>query len=410
MAQLRIANSVRLILAMFQLYADIETGFGQAILNILKKNYPDQDIDASASQIGHKMMAIARRQLQGNDDAAMDSIQNYLTYIAVGSKNETDDEGNIVKDEEGNPVERTTPKPFDFAKHFDTWKAALNAIYSNVKRNAMGRSMNKTKRNKKEKGIDDSFGRKTEDGKAEDGESRIPTDEDTALGKALDDKAALKEFYDVLDEHIPDLKAFLSPNAAKLFDLIFEDNIGDFGSDVKANMNQATALKEKYPELYEENQKRWSGFVGDLRKKLLKEIWDYIETEMSNKDYARIREQFFSEADPSAVRKIEKQKGDDKTAYQKMLDENKVSRLKAKLEADGSLSKKDQGDLDRLSKRLKEQGVDVDAIKADADAGAAGAKKKKKEKKQKEKEQQQISSLISIAHKLSASNIKPMWL
>lgn len=408
MAQARIANSVRLILAMFRLYADVEAGFGKAIINILKKNFPDQNVDISPGRLGHKMMMIARRQLQGNDDKAMDAIQEYLTYITTGSKNETDEEGNVKKDEDGNPIRRSTPNPFNFAKHFSTWESALNAIYSNIKRSAMGRSMTQSKKRKQEKGIDESFGRRTEDGKAEDGEARIPTDENTPLGKALDDKAALKEFYTVIDEHIPDLKEFLSPDAAKLFDLVFEDNIGDFGSDVKANMNQATAMKEKYPELFEKNSKRWSGFIGDLRKKLLKEIWDYIETEMSNKDYARIREQFFSEVDPTVVRKLEKEKSGGKESYQRMLDENKISRLKAKLEADGSLEGKDQKDFDRLSKRLKEQGVDVDAIKADENAGAAGAKKKKKEKREQE-QAQQASLALSVAQRLSASYTNSSW-
>ena len=389
-----------MILAMFRLYADIETDFGKGILEILKRQYPDQDVNANPAQVGHKMMNIARKQLQGNDTESMDAIQDLLTYLATGSKHETDERGVIQRDEDGQPIERTEPKPWDFAKDWDTWEKALNAIYSNLKSTAMSRSMGGFKRKKKERGIEEAFGRRTDEGKFEDAEARIPTGDETMLGKALDDKAALSEFYGVIDEHIDDLKAFLSEDARKLFELIFEDEVGDFGSDVKANMGQASALKEKHPDLFEKNAKRWSGFVGDLRKKLLSEIWDYIEAEMSHKDYARLREQFFSEVDPSAVRKMEKKKEEDKTSYMRMLDENKIARLKAKKESGGELSAKDQKDFDRLEKRLKDQGVDVDAIQADASAGA-GRKKKD--------DVQQTASILAAAYRLSSRTVVPAW-
>lgn len=401
MATNRIASSVRLVLAMFRIYADIETDFGKGILEILKRQYPDQDVDADPAQVGHKMMNIARKQLQGNDTEAMDAIQDLLTYLATGSKHETDERGVIKRDDDGQPIERTEPKPWNFAKDWDTWNEALNAIYSNLKSTAMSRSMGGFSRKKKERGIDEAFGRRTDEGKFEDAESRIPTSDDTALGQALDDKSALKEFYTLIDEHIGDLKSSLSENTRKLFELIFEDEVGDFGSDVKANMGQASALKDKHPDLYEKNAKRWSGFVGDLRKKLLSEIWEYIENEMSHKDYARLREQFFSEVDPSAVRRMEKKKEEDKASYQKMLDENKISRLKAKAES-GELSAKDQKDFERLEKRLKEQGVDVDAIPADASAGA-GRKKKKDD------DVQQVASLLASALRLSSRPASPAW-
>jgi hypothetical protein len=228
----------------------------------------------------------------------------------------------------------------------------------------MGRSISKTKKKKQEKSVDDAFGVRGEGGgDPEGGEGRLPTDPESGLGKALDDKAAVKSFLDVIDEHIEDIKQFLSPDTRKLFDLIFEDEIGSFSSDIKENMGQASALKEKYPELYEKNAKRWSGFVGDLRKKLLTEIWNYIETEMSNKDFARLRDQFFSDVDPSVVRKLEREKSKGKDDYQKGLDERKLSRLKAKKES-GSLTSQEQKDFDRLAKRLSEQGVDIDAIPA----------------------------------------------
>ncbi|MGW8180322.1 MAG: hypothetical protein ACWGQW_16420, partial [bacterium] len=306
MATTRIAHSVRLILAMFRLYADIETDFGKAIVQILKRQYPDQDVDIDPARLGRKLMAIARGQLQGNDDKAMDAIQDFLTYISVGSKYETDERGVVQRDEDGNPIERSEPKPWDFRKDFDTWKKALNAMYSNLKQNAKGRSMSRMKKEKQERSVDEAFGTRSEGDAPSGGEGQIPTDEDTSLGKTGEEKAALKEFYDLIDEHINDLKAHLGPDTGKLFELIYDDGIGDFGSDIKANMGQASALKEKYPDLYEKNAKRWSGFVGDLRKKLLKEIWSYIEQEMSHNDFVRLRDQFFADVDPSAVRRQEK--------------------------------------------------------------------------------------------------------
>lgn len=406
MAKYRIANSMRLILAMFHLYAGIETDFGKAITDILKRQFPDQDLPESPAQIGSKLMNIARKQLRGNDTEAMDAIQDLLTYLATGSRYETDSRGVIQRNEDGKPIERTEAKPWDFAKDWKSPKDALGAIYSNLKSTAMSRSMGGSRRQKKERGIDESFGRKTDDGKLEDAESRIPTDSDTPLGQALDDKAALKEFYELIDEHLGDLKSFLTDDSRKLFELIFEDEIGDFGSDVKANMGQATALKEKYPDLYESKKNRWSGFVGDLRKKLLKEIWDYIEQEMSHKDFERLRDQFFSDADPSAVRRMERQKEDDKSSYQRMLDENKISRLKAKQDSGTGLSKKEQGDFDRLKTRLESQGVDVDAIKADA---SAGAKSRKKKDESEGDGAQQMASNLATAALVSSSSTIPAW-
>lgn len=353
--RVRIANSIRLILAMFRLYADAATDFGKSIVDILKKQYPDQEVDADPAQIGHKLMAIARKQLQYNDQDAMDAIQDLLTYLTTGSQYEVDDKGRVQYDKEGEPIPRKSGKPWDFAKDWDTWQKALDAIYSNLRSTSMGRSITKTRRRKKERSVDEAYGVRGEEGGApEGGEARMPTDTETNLGKALDDKAAVREFINLIDEHLEDLKNFLSPDAQKLFDLIFDDEVGSFGSDIKENMGQATALQKKYPELYEKHAKRWSGFVGDLRKKLLAEIWDYIEKEMSDRDYARLREHFFADVAPSAVRKKEREKEGEKESYQRGLDERKLSRLKAKLEA-GGLSAKEQADFDRLSKRLNEE-------------------------------------------------------
>ncbi|HED37908.1 MAG TPA: hypothetical protein ENI76_06660, partial [Ignavibacteria bacterium] len=269
MATLRISNSIRLILSIFRLYAGIEEGFGESILQILEDQYPDQFIDMDPARLGHKLMGIARRQTQGNDSDAMDAIQDLLTYLSTGPRFKRDDKGKTIVDPTTGKMEETEEsKPWDFTKDSDTWQEALVKIYSNLKSTAMSKSMGKMRKTKQERSIDEAFGRKTDDGGHEDAMNRIPDNTETMLSKALDDKTAIKEFIELIDEHLPDLRTSLSSDALKLFTLIFDDGVGDFSSNIKENMGQASALKEQYPDLYEKNIKRWSGFVGDLRRKL----------------------------------------------------------------------------------------------------------------------------------------------
>jgi hypothetical protein len=440
--RIRIANSVRLILAMFRLYADIETDFGKGALEILKRAYPDQNIDADPAQVGHKLMNIARKQLQYNDQDAMDAIQEYLAYVSTGSKYETDEEGRRAKfkvDEAGDPVldeagkpipdpdgeyiPRITPDPFDFATGAETWQEALGNMYSNLRRKGITRSQKKIEKGQKERGIDEAYGRRTDEG-SEGGEGRMPTDPETMLGTALDDAAALKEFYKLIDEHIPDLKASMQDDDVRsFFELVFDHNVGGFGSDIKENMGQATELKEQFPEVYQRFLDKWEGkvkniglkwssYVGDLRKKVLKAIWDYIEDEMSNKDYMRLKDQFFADIDPSAMRRQEKQKEEGKASYQRMRDENNIARLKAKLEKDGELSDADQKKFDRIKEKLEGQGVDVGAIEADPYAGAKGKREKEQEEEADEAESSSTASsavTVGMAFHLAGLPTRPAW-
>lgn len=391
----RISASVRVILAMFRLYADIEAGFGKAVIDILKKQYPDAKIDIQPGTIGHKMMAIARREVQNNNDDAYDVLQRFLTYITTGSEWSVNEKGERVK--------RKESAPFDFTKDSPTWEDALKNMYSNIRLRGIEVSKGKTNRGKKERSIDQAYGTRPEGGGSpEGGEGKMPTPEENALGKALDDQAAIQEFMTVIDEHVDDMRNSMPVEQRALFDLIMLDEIGGFGSDIKENMGQATALKEKLengsPEekaIYEKNAKRWSGFVGDTRKKLLDSIWGYIENEMSNKDFARLREEFFSDTSPEAVRKIEKDKVQGKIDYQRGIDLRKVLRMREKEKA-GSLSDKEKKSLDSLIKKLelelKKEGKTLDeALQAEA---AKGGPKDEPEGGQ--------SSQASIAHRLAA--------
>lgn len=384
---------------MMRLYAGIESNFGKAVLDILRKQYPGQEITETAGSIGAKLMSIARKQLQGNDTNSEEAIQNFLTYITTGSTHETDERGVIKRDEDGEPIMRTTGKPWDFAKDFDNWNDALRAMFNNLRTTAMSGSMGNSRRKKNERSVDDAFGTRDEDGGAKgNGEGRMPTPVDTELGKALDDHAAAKEFFDAIQDWLPELEKTLSPEEKIIFDSIMEDDTGSFGSDIKENMGHASLLKaifqEKLPEVYAKHEKRWSGYVGDTKKKLLKKITDFAEEELPESVYDTLYD--MHGADPRESEKIENKKLQDKDDYQRGIDERKVARLKARAEADPGLSPKDEEELARLTKKLDGMGVDVDAIKPDANAGAGKPKKPKAGEKA-----AQSASLVAMASNIA---------
>jgi hypothetical protein len=374
-----IAPSIRLILAMFRLYADVNTGIGKGLIDILKRSYPGENINLDPQAIGAKLMNIAKKQVQQDETRAQDVIQDFFTYLV--SKN------------------------WDFKKDFPKWQDALDVVYTNVRRRAISESMGSSRKKKRERGVDDAYGQRPEGGGTpEGGEARMPTDPESSLGKALDDKAAVKEFIDLIDEHVNDLKGTLSQDSRALFDLVFEDNIGSFGSDIKENMGQASALKEKYPDLYKKHEKRWSGFVGDLRKKLLDEIWKYIDEYMEPAAYDQLKETFFGDADPSAVRRMEKKKVQDKLDYQRGIDERKVARFKWK-EEKGSLTPAEKKSYDSLAKKLKKDGVNVDVIKAEENPG----KGKEEVGESQVAAELPLPRALRIAARVAIKSVNPDW-
>jgi hypothetical protein len=390
----KISASIRLIMAMFRLYAGMEASWGRVVKDILRKQYPDAkaEIDSGMSDqaLGQKMLAIAMKQTQYDETKAQDAVQNALAYFSTGTtryesaeeqeeryqerleeykQKPTDSKGK----KKAPPEPPKTPQPFDFTKGSPTWEDALRNIYSNIRTKAMSGSMGYTKKEKRERSIDQAYGQRGEEGGAkEGGEGRMPTPDAPGgvsglsnIGQALDDKAGVKQFIDLIDENLPDLKDFLnsrSPDQLKLFSLVFDDDVGSFGSDVKENMSQATALKEKYPELYEKNQKRWSGFVGDLRKKVLAGIWDFVEKHLTPSEYETLYDTFFSDTTPTAVDKAEKEKSGGKLEYQQGIDERKLAKWKW-MEQEGKLSDKEKASYDALKKKLQDT-VDIDAVPA----------------------------------------------
>lgn len=396
----KISASIRLIMAMFRLYAALEENWGRAIKDILRKHFPDAKAEinkASDHSIGQKLMAIAMKQTQYNETKAQDAIQDAIMYWSTGTAEynrgaiERRDYDKAMKEYEAakvkaegegkpappppdvkKPKDVKLPEPFDFSESGETWEDALNNMYSNLRSRAMSHSMGYTKKEKKERSIDQAYGQRGDEGGApEGGEGRMPTPEVDggvgsagSIGQALDDKTGIKEFVDLIDDALPDLKNFFmkrDPDQLKLFELVFDDDVGSFGSDVNENMNQATALKEKHPDLFQKNQKRWSGFVGDLRKKVLAGIAEFVETHLAPGEYEALYDSFFSDTTPRAVEKLEKEKGSAKLEYQQGIDERKLSKWKW-MEQEGKLDDKSKKSYENLKKKLQDQGVDVGSI------------------------------------------------
>lgn len=421
----RVAASVRLILAMFRLYANLEAGFGQAVLDILKKQYPDQahEIDLTPMQIGRQMVNKAKKEVQNDEQAAYDVVQDWLVKV---TKAQTDFRGDKVDKETGEVTSQGAK----------TWRQALNNIINNVRKQGISKSQQKYRDNtpdedkyagklwlkgkadagekgftwdeRKEKELqalakklkdqgvdpstvqpkrpsrdgqrtqtlDEAFGKRGEDGgDPTGGEGAVPADAGIggggSMSRPLDDKAALKSFYELIDEHIPELKRTLSDETRPLFELIFDYDIGSFRSAIDENMGQASELAsmltsgeiemreetvtdesgkkvkkdvpgtgtktkgyptEQSKKQYEDHAKRWTGYVGDLRKKLLDEIWEYVRSYMTPQEFAVLRERFFRDTDAKSVRGLEKKKEQDRDTYQRGIDERKVARIKWELE------------------------------------------------------------------------------
>jgi len=355
MSKIQLASSTRFILAMFRLIAAaFEDGVGRGVISILKKQYPDADIDANPSQVGNKLMNIVKKQVQGSETDAQDALQDFLRYLVESE--------------------------FDFTKGSKTWREAINNIYSNARTKAISYSMSKMKKVKRTKGIDDAFGTRGDGGDAPSGgEGRIESPNE-GLGARLDDRAAIKEFLDLIEDHLQDLRKTLTSDSRALFDLIFFDEEGSFSNDIKENMGQASKLKELNPDMFEKNKNRWSGFVGDLRKKLLSEIWNYIDNNLTQGEYNILKETFFGDTSPEYIRRKEKEKVSDKENYQQGIDERKIAKWKWQQE-NSTFSEKDKKSFDSLSKKLKSMGVDVDSIPATEDPDAKTWKIQPKNKK-----------------------------
>lgn len=269
-------------------------------------------------------------------------------------------------------------------------------------------SAKKKYKGQRNKSIDEAFGTRGEEGgEPTGGEARIPDTE--GLGKALDDRAAVKEFMDLLEEEVPNLRKTLSPEELALFDLIFYEDVGGFGSDIKENMGQASELKEKLmssPEgqaIVQKNDKRWSGFVGDTRKKLLSKIQDFVENVLSPAQQQVLYDTFFSDTTEGELEAAEQKKEQEKADYQRGIDERKIARWKWEIQNTGPLDPKEQKAYTALMRKLQDQGVDANAI--EPSENPEGSAKTTKEKRQKLKGAPagvQQASVLQIASRVAS--------
>ena len=443
----RLSVSTRFILAVLRLSANIAEGFGGAVVEILRKQYPEmlkemkedpQYKENPGASIGHKMVAIARKQLQYNEQDAYDAIQDFLVYI-TSSKYDF-----RAETKKGRPGA-------------STWRQALGNIYANLRSRSMSHSFKKFKagkftdeeryadmlwrrnqvisgnprytwgdedddelgklgrsllsrdvdlkkiiptklrrKNTRDKSIDEAFGKRGEEGGApEGGLGRIPQTTETPSGMPVDEKAAKKSFLETLDRIIPDLKDNLPLTAENLsaqrflFEFIFDDEgSGTFLPDIKANMGQATDFRD-YLEMIATGKcidcegkgcekckgtgqrpvgpkakeaqaildrygKRWSGFVGDTRVRLMKSIQKFTEEYLPDHEYEQLWNEFFTDVSPQAVEKAQKRVELEQLSYQRGLDLRKIVRMQER-EKLGMLSEKDKQDLTKLRQKVMKE-------------------------------------------------------
>ncbi len=220
---------------------------GRAVRELLEKQFPGNAPRGTDEVIGQKVMKAAwdggAKTVQDQADAVMGTL-DYLVRSG-----------------------------HDFGKHTDSVDSAMNFFLNAVRRRAISDSKSRKTRGKRQEVLDYESDEEPE-GYA-----------DGSL--ALDDATAIKRFVEEFADELPHLLQTLSEDEKALFDIIFEYEIGGFSQGIDENMGQGSALREVYPKIYEKNKKRWSGFVYDLRKKLLKKIEDYVLSDSQLRDEMR---------------------------------------------------------------------------------------------------------------------------
>ena len=338
----------------------LASGFGRAIFEILDNQYPNMSKEARAdpeyagdpcAKIGMKMISIAKKELQGHEEDAYDSIQEFITYLCKSG--------------------------FDFTKTTKSgkpgaafWQVALRNIYTNLRMRSMSASfkkyrqinvsdedkyasllwhrsdpssliwsdedeaeINKLKLKLENVGvdvagitpafrknsvvtqsIDNAFGVRSDNGVKSSGVARIPDKNDILS----DELVARSDFMNAVNSIIPDLRAELPldsrggyPVQRLLFDFIMnEQDSGTFFNDIKSNMGQASRFKEYCKKLAKRNnneskiinemlmrfESRWSGLVTDTRVKLMTSIKEFITNYLTTNEYEIIWENYYERA------------------------------------------------------------------------------------------------------------------
>lgn len=466
--QIHISAGTRFILAFLHLSAGIVESFGNAVINMLHKQFPEMLDDMAEDEkyrenpgatIGTKMVIIARGQLQYNDQDAYDAIQDVLTYMT--SKN-YDFRARTKKNKEG-------------AK---TWREALNFVYSNVRRRAL--SISKRQKHRKEpatdaakfadmlwrrdqalgdkskvkwtdeddfklqtlaeslkrqgidiknitpkklsqrsmyRTIDEAFGvRGEEGGDPSGGEERIPQPQDVPFGLPSDVKKSERDFMQVVSDMLPDLMDNLPltkeglPAQALLLEFFMETGIGHLipkvmerRTEVKEvgeeeiNMNQSAGFKYWLESLAKRNTEteeqrkqrieyeksigkyvdwkyeagkskahaakaildrwaggRWYGFVADTKKRLVKNIGEFVEKYLPESEYEVLWDEFFSDVTPEKAEKF--QRMEEKRAISINRQQDIMNLIRAQ-ERDkyGLLSQKGISDMNKLRKDITKE-------------------------------------------------------
>jgi hypothetical protein len=443
MKTIHLSTGIRFVLAVLRLSADIAEGFGKAVINILSKQYPtmledmqedEQYRENAAASIGHKLVAIARKQLKYNDQDAYDAVQDLLTYLISSKYNFR------AETKKGRPGA-------------ETWRQALGNIYSNMRTKAMSVSFKKSRsggfteeeryadmlwrklqsekgnakyewndeddedlnilkkalqarevdvskiiptklrrKNIRDKTIDEAFGKRGEGGgEPEGGLGNIPQVTEKH------DIPIRDNFLKSLDQIIPDFVRELDrshmrtfektrefphglPAQRFLFEFIFEEGgSGVFTSSIKENMNQSTHFRDWLEEkargagpnarearaLLDRYSGRWSNFVGDTRKKLLRSIQEFTEV-LPEHEYDQLWSEFFSDTTPKSIEEVGRRKELEDMKVQRDKDLRSLIRMieKDKL---GMLSTSEKSKKVSLEKKIRKE-INEEQIEAAEDA------------------------------------------
>lgn len=396
----RIAAPIRFILAYLNIRASVESDFGRAVIDILEEQYPNDPITVSPAEIGRVMMAKARKELQNDEAAAQDAIQELLAYF-ISAKTDF----------------RTSKRGGKGAK---TWREALKNIYSNLRLKAMSHSFERfreaeisdselyahylwkkkmvadgtkvrgnrpltwtpqdekgfeavkkrliadkidiskiepaqsKRKGLRSKTLDEAFGTRPEGGgNPEGGEGKVPQGQDSWLGKALDDQTHVKRFFTVLDSIIPKLRSSLPEDQAILFDIVYEDEEGGFGSAIEENMNQSRAFREKAmkagkKELADRVQRR-PGALSEIRAKLLTNIRKYIENSLTPEEFQTLKDEYFSDTSQDALDRTELKKLEEKYKHWRDIELRKRKKMLDEMKSGKEIN---LDDLDKLQSKL----------------------------------------------------------
>jgi len=332
-------TAVKFIRAFWRLARELEEDIGRSIKELIESQFDGQTLDKSPIDVW-KLVKWKLNGISGlSKEEHLDVVQDFLRYL-VESKH-------------------------DYSDTAKTPKGAFDLFLYNIKQRGLSKADQLHTRYRmeklEEKGVEEPRADKPTRKQKLRGQEGISIKE---LTKVLDEQVDIKKFLDTLDDVIPDLISQLPFDQAALFDLIFYEDEGTFKPDIQANNAQATRFREflgkmdtpEAKQILKKNQKRWSGYVGDTRKKLLQNIQEFINDNLTEKEYDIFYQTFFSDTTPAEVEKhemgIEAEK--EKEALEKS--KRKLERYKKK-ELEGKLTPREKKMYRNLEKKLQKAGI-----------------------------------------------------